>query len=96
MNAVQFEALARQILPIVGTLLTVLGIKSATANAIVDMLMAIAGPAMTIASVIWMFFANRSAALITKTATLPEVKSVTLEPTASAATVAATPSNVNK
>lgn len=96
MNPVQIEAFARQVLPILGTLLTVLGVKATTANAFIDLAMAIIGPAMTIASVVWMFIANKSAAIVTKAAMLPEVKSITLEPTASQETVAATPSNVNK
>ena len=96
MNAVQLEAFARQVLPIIGTLMAVLGMKSATANAIVDMLMTIIGPITVIVSAVWSLFANRSASVISKAAALPEVQSIKLEPSASANTVAVTPVNVNK
>ena len=96
MNPVQLEAFARQVLPIVGTLLTVFGVKAATANALIDLMMSIVGPLMTVGSMVWMFIANRNSAVISKAASLPEVKSVTLEASAPQATLDATPSNVTK
>lgn len=96
MNSVQLEAFIRQILPIVGTILTVLGIKSATANAIIDLLMSIIGPAMAIASVVWSFIANTKSNVIGKVANMDEVKGVTLTQQAPNSLVASTPDNVTK
>lgn len=96
MNPVQLEGLARQVLPILGTLLAVFGISAATANTIVNTLLAIIGPLMAIASVLWDLFANKTSAVISKTAALPEVKEITLEPTVPSSMVSATPDNVTK
>lgn len=96
MNSTQLEAFARQVLPILGTLMTVLGIKSATANAIIDLLMAIIGPLMTIASVVWMFISNTKSNIIAKAANLDEVKDIKLTPQAPNTLVASTPDNVTK
>lgn len=58
MTADQVNGLLRQILPILGTVLTALGVKSATANAVVDLIMTIAGPAMLVGGAVWAFVAN--------------------------------------
>lgn len=96
MNATQLEAFARQVLPILGTLLTVFGIKSATANAVIDMLMTVIGPVTIIGSAIWSLISNMKANVIAKAAALPEVQSIKLTPQAPAAIVNSTPDNVNK
>lgn len=96
MNPTMIEAFIRQVLPIVGTMLTIFGVKSATANALVDMIMTITGPAITIGSVVWMFIRNTTGGLISQAAALPEVQSIKLEPAAPTAIVQATPANVNK
>jgi len=58
MTTDQIMGLLRQVLPIMGTMLTVFGISSATATATVDLLMTIAGPVTLVASAIWAFIAN--------------------------------------
>lgn len=60
----QLMGLLRQIGPILGTLLTVFGMKSATANALVDLIMTVAGPIMLIGSTIWAFIANSRASIM--------------------------------
>lgn len=96
MNPVQLEAFARQILPIVGTLLTVFGVKATTASAFIDLAMTIIGPVMVVGSAVWMFIANRESAVISKAAALPDVQSIKLEPSAPQKVVEATPNNVTK
>ena len=64
----QLMGLLRQLAPIFGTLLTVFGVKSATANALVDMIMTIAGPIMLVGSAIWAFIANSRASIMTSAA----------------------------
>lgn len=95
-NPAQIEAFARQILPIVGTLLAVFGMKSATANAIVDTLMAIVGPITVIVSAVWSLIANTKSSVIAKAAALPEVDKVKLTSDAPATLVESTPNNVTK
>jgi hypothetical protein len=73
MNQDQIMGLLRQVLPIAGTLLTVFGVKSATANAIVDMIMTVAGPAALIWSAIWAFIANSRASVMASAAKPVEV-----------------------
>lgn len=66
----QLMGLLRQLAPIFGTLLTVFGMKSAAANALVDTIMTIAGPIMLVGSTIWTYIAN-SRASIMKSAAQP-------------------------
>jgi len=54
------------------------------------------GGIVAFGSLIWSAFATRNTAVISQAAALPEVQSIKLEPSAPAATVAATPSNVTK
>lgn len=49
-----------------------------------------------IGGVIWGGFATTKTALISQAASLPEVQSIKLEPSAPSSVVAATPGNVNK
>ena len=60
--------LLRQIGPILGTLLTVFGMKSATASAVVDLIMTIAGPIMVVGSAVWAYIANSRASIMTSAA----------------------------
>jgi hypothetical protein len=64
----QVMALARQLLPILGTLMTVLGFKSATAQATVDLILQIIGPIFVLGSVIWSFIANTRASIMASAA----------------------------
>src|SRR6266446_101074 len=60
----QAMAILRQVMPIVGTMLTVFGLSSATANGIVNLVMSGAGPALTLASLVWSFIANNRASIM--------------------------------
>ncbi len=60
----QIMALLRQVMPIVGTMLTVFGLSSATANSIVNLVMTGAGPTITLAGIIWSFIANTRASIM--------------------------------
>lgn len=64
----QVMALARQLLPILGTLMTVLGFKSATAQATVDLIMQVIGPVFVLASIVWSFIANTRASIMASAA----------------------------
>ena len=68
MTTDQIMALIRQIMPIVGTMLTVFGLSSATANSIVNLVMTGAGPTLTLASLIWSFIANTRASIMASAA----------------------------
>src|SRR6266446_4203788 len=69
MTTDQVMALLRQVMPIVGTMLTVFGLSSATANNIVNLVMTGAGPTITLAGIIWSFIANTRASIMAATAT---------------------------
>ncbi len=64
MTTDQVMALLRQVMPIVGTMLTVFGLSSATANNIVNLVMTGAGPTITLAGIIWFFIANTRASIM--------------------------------
>ena len=64
MTTDQVMALLRQVMPIVGTMLTVFGLSSATANNIVNLVMTGAGPTITLAGIIWSFVANTRASIM--------------------------------
>ena len=68
MTTDQIMALLRQVMPIVGTMLTIFGLSSATANSIVNLVMTGAGPALTLASLIWSFIANTRASIMASAA----------------------------
>jgi len=89
-------AQVRQLLPILGTLMTVFGVSSATAQATVNMLMSIAGPITLIGSALWSYYSNSKASILTSAANMTEVKAVKLEDNAPSDLVANTPSNVTK
>jgi len=56
----------------------------------------IIGALLGIGATIWAGFSTRNTAVISQAAALPEVQSIKLDPSASSATVAATPGNVSK
>lgn len=56
----------------------------------------IIGAVVAFGATVWGAVATRNTAVISQAAALPEVQSIKLEPTASAAVVNATPSNVSK
>ncbi len=64
----QIMAMLRQFMPIIGTMLTVFGLSSATANNFVNLVMSGAGPALTLFSLIWSFLANTRASIVASAA----------------------------
>ena len=64
----QLMGLLRQFMPIIGTMLTVFGLSSATANNLVNLIMSGAGPAMTLYSLVWSFIVNSRASIIASAA----------------------------
>jgi len=64
----QIMSMLRQFMPIIGTMLTVFGLSSATANAFVNLVMSGAGPALTLASLVWSFIANTRASIMASAA----------------------------
>jgi len=58
----------RQFMPIIGTMMTVFGLSSATANSFVNLVMSGAGPALTLFSLVWSFIANTRASIIASAA----------------------------
>lgn len=89
-------ALARQLLPVLGTTMTVLGFSATTATATVNLLMSIIGPLFIVGSAVWSFVSNSKSSILTSAAQMPEVQSIKLEPSAPADIVQATPTNVTK
>lgn len=91
MNSLQLKNIAAPIVAIIVAWLSrqVPFIDPATWGMLIDALIA----AVT-AGVLGYF--NRGTAVITQAASLPEVQSVKLEPSATSATLAATPNNVTK
>lgn len=91
MNSTQIQSAFGPLLTLLGTLLAakVPYFDAGTWGQIIGAISALGG-------VLWTAFTTRGTALITAAANNPEVKSITLEPTASQATVAATPANVVK
>jgi len=91
-------ALLRQVMPIVGTMLTVFGLSSATANNIVNLVMTGAGPTIPLASIIWSFIANTRASIMAAAAkpVAPGVPAPQIVlPPQEAALAQALPDNVN-
>jgi len=94
----QIMALLRQVMPIVGTMLTVFGLSSATANNIVNLVMTGAGPTITLAGIIWSFIANTRASIMAAAAkpVAPGVPAPQIVlPPQEAALAQALPDNVN-
>ncbi len=94
----QVMALLRQVMPIVGTMLTVFGLSSATANNIVNLVMTGAGPTITLAGIIWSFIANTRASIMAAAAkpVAPGVPAPQIVlPPQEAALAQALPDNVN-
>ncbi len=68
MTADQLNGLLRQVLPILGTILAVFGMSSATANGIVNLLMSISGPLIAVGSAVWAFVANSRSSIMASAA----------------------------
>src|SRR6266704_1597273 len=98
MTVDQVMALLRQAMPIIGTMLTVFGLSATTTNNIVNLVMSGAGPAMTLASVIWSFIANSRASIMAAAAkpVAPDIPApLIILPPQEADLAQALPSNVN-
>lgn len=98
MTTDQIMGMLRQILPIVGTMLTVFGMSSATANSIVNLIMTGAGPALALISIVWAFIANSRSSIMASAAKsagpgIPAPQIVL--PTQESSLAASLPSNVN-
>src|SRR5258708_2723061 len=94
----QTMALIRQVVPIVGTMLTLLGLSKATTNAIVDLVMSSAGPAITLGGIVWSYIANSRASIIAAAAkpVAPGIPAPQIVlPPEEAALAKALPDNVN-
>ena len=92
----QVMALLRQVMPIVGTMLTVFGLSSATANNIVNLVMTGAGPTITLAGIIWSFIANTRASIMAAKPVAPGVPAPQIVlPPQEAALAQTLPANVN-
>lgn len=92
MNSTQIQTTAAPLVAFLAGLLAgkgVFGLDAATwATAI--------GAVLAFGATIWGIFTGKNNNIIAQAAALPEVQSIKLEPSAPAATVAATPSNVTK
>jgi hypothetical protein len=64
----QFVAQLRILLPALGMLATILGVKSTTANQVVDLILTCIGPIMIIGSSIWSVIANSRASIMASAA----------------------------
>src|SRR6266404_5843761 len=96
MTTDQIMALLRQVMPIVGTMLTVFGLSSATANNIVNLVMTGAGPTITLAGIIWSFIANTRASIMAAKPVAPGVPAPQIVlPPQEAALAQTLPANVN-
>lgn len=87
----------RQLMPVLGSLLTTLGATTGDKwNAISNLVLLISGPSLIGASAVWGFMRNSKAGVISAASAVPEVKTIQLNPTApeTAAINAATPTNV--
>lgn len=82
MSNEQLFGLLRQILPVIGGVLVTLGwAKPASVQLWSDTIMQAIGPAMIIGSAVWSLVSKTKANLVSTVAAMPEVKSVTLDPT---------------
>lgn len=92
------EALVQQILTIAGMVLVSFGwVSSDEWNGFVKTGSAAIGPVMAFAGALWAFYSNRKSAIVTKVASMPEVRTIVTEPTVDGVTLAnsnQTPSNV--
>lgn len=86
----------RQVLQVIGTLMTTLGFFGADVVATwINTIMQVAGPTMIFVGFVWGLFTNKASSVITQVANMDEVKKVELEPGRDASSLsAATPGNV--
>jgi len=98
MTTDQIMGLIRQVLPVIGGIAVALGWFTPDQVAtLTQKVLAIAGPGLVFAGVIWSLFANSKAAILTSAGNMPEVKAVVLErgaPDTPSLSGSATPSNV--
>ena len=98
MTTDQIMGLIRQVLPLLGGVAIAFGWLTADqVGALTQKALAIAGPFLMLAGVIWALIANGKASILTSAANMPEVKKIELDPHApetSALAGSATPSNV--
>lgn len=92
------EALIQQILTIAGMVLVSFGwVSSDEWSGMVKTFSAMIGPVMAFGGVLWAFYSNRKNALVSKVASMPEVRAVITENTVAGhemANTSSTPSNV--
>lgn len=95
MNPEQVVGLIRQFLPFAGGIAAALG-WSAQFDMASNLILQIAGPAATIASVIWSMWSKTHANIVSAAAVVPGVREIVLQPNAAGQALApATPPNVN-
>jgi hypothetical protein len=90
MNWEQISSILRHVLTFGGGFIVAKGWVSET------VMLELVGAAITVGGAIWAMFNKTPTAIINSAAALPEVKAVTLEPTAPKAMVDATLTNVTK
>lgn len=93
----QVMGLLRQLLPAIGALALVLGVSQTTVSYWTNLILQIAGPISIVVGVIWSLVANSKKSILTSAANMPEVKEITIDKTAPAASElagAGTPNNV--
>lgn len=82
MSQEQVLGLVRQILPVLGGIAVALGwLTTNQVASLTATVLQIAGPAMIIGSTVWSLINKTKANLVSTVANMPEVKSVTLDPT---------------
>lgn len=73
----QWMGIIRQILPMIGGLMVALGwMTTDQMNSLVQVIMQIAGPIVTIAGVIWAAIANSKKSILQSAAQMPEVEKI--------------------
>lgn len=90
MNWEQISSILRHILTFGGGFVVAKGWISET------LMLELVGAAITVGGAIWAMFNKTSASIVASAAALPDVKSITLESSAPASLVSATPGNVTK
>jgi hypothetical protein len=90
MNWEQISSILRHILTFGGGFVVGKGWISET------VMLELVGAALTVGGAIWAMFNKTQASIVASAAAQPDVKSITLEPSASASLVKDSPSNVSK
>jgi hypothetical protein len=90
MNWEQISSILRHVLTFGGGFIVAKGWVSET------VMLELVGAAITVGGAIWAMFNKTQASIVASAAAQPDVKSITLEPSAPSSLVQATPSNVTK